>query len=164
MPSKDVSLHFDVFRAALSSHPVLGSRQNRIAPRVGVRDIHRAIDLDCWIATKLHLEEPRGWGVGAGGRRRDGDSNNCFPFILSKHELKRGKTGDEYSYAGLDYAPVDRGRNANYINISVCPQRHGVGFSARTESMIDVSLVECEDKWNNEAQADQGRRDRAADY
>lgn len=123
VPSKDVSLHFDVFRATLSSHPVLSFRQHRIASCVGVRDIHRAIDLDCWIAPKLYLEEPRGRGIGAAGWRRDGDSNDCFPLILSKHELKRRKTSDEYSYAGLDYAPVDRGRNANYITVSVVTQR-----------------------------------------
>lgn len=123
LPSgKDVSLHFDVFRAALISHPGLRFRQHGIASRVTVSDIHRAVDLDCRVAHKLHLEEPRGRGVSACGRRRDCDSNDCFPLVLSKHELKRRKTSDEYSYAGLDYAPVDRGRNANYFTVSVVIQ------------------------------------------
>lgn len=43
------------------------------------------------------------------------------------------------------------------------PNGDGVGFATRTESMVDVRLVERKDKWNDEAQADQRRRDRAAD-
>lgn len=109
MHFEDVVLHFDVIQATLTSvivYPVLVLHQYGVTVHVGVRDIDRAVDLDCGIARKLEFGGPRNREAGARWRRCGGESKQCPPFVLSKQELEGGKTGDEYTDAGLDHAPV----------------------------------------------------------